>query len=51
MSASVPIVALAALLALALLAHQRAYAMTSTSLMFLTGTLAVWLLVTYSIFG
>jgi hypothetical protein len=50
-SASIPIVALSALLALALFAQQRAYAMTSTSLMFLTGALAVWLLVTYSIFG
>jgi len=51
MSASVLIVALTALIALSLLAQQRAYAMTSTSLMFLTGALAVWLLVTYSIFG
>jgi hypothetical protein len=50
MSASVPIVALPALIALALFARHRAYAMTSTSLMFLTGALAVWVLVT-SIFG
>ena len=51
MSASVPMVALSALIALALFARQRAYAMTSTSLMFLTGALAVWLLVISSIFG
>ena len=51
MSASVPIVALSALVALALFARHRDYAMTSTSLMFLTGALTVWLVVTYSIFG
>ena len=51
MSASVPTVAFAVLIALALLARQRNYAMTSTSLMFLTGALAVWVLASYSIFG
>jgi hypothetical protein len=51
MSANVLVVLLLALVALALLAHQRAYALTSTSLMFLSGALAAWMLLTYSIFG
>jgi hypothetical protein len=51
MSAGVPIIALSALVALSLVARQRDYAMTSTSLMFLTGALAVWMLASYSIFG
>jgi len=51
MSASVPIIALSALVALSLIARQRDYAMTSTSLLFLTGALAAWMLASYSIFG
>ena len=51
MSAGVPIIALSALVALSLVARQRDYAMTSTSLLFLTGALAAWMLASYSIFG
>jgi hypothetical protein len=51
MSADVPIIAFSALIVLSLIARQRDYAMTSTSLMFLTGALAAWMLASYSIFG
>ncbi len=51
MSATVPLVALSALLVLSLVAKQLAYVMTSTSLMFMTGALATWFLVSYWILG
>jgi hypothetical protein len=48
MSATVAIIALSALIALALIARQLAYLMTSTSLLFMTGALrfvvAYWML-------
>jgi hypothetical protein len=47
MSASVPIIALWVLIALALFARRRAYLMTSTSLLFIAGALAAWSLVSY----
>lgn len=51
MSASVPLIALSALIALSLVARQLAYFMTSTSLLFMTGALAVWFLVSYWFLG
>lgn len=51
MSATVPLIALSALVALSLIAKQLTYLMTSTSLMFIAGALAVWLLVSNWIFG
>jgi hypothetical protein len=51
MSATVPMIALATLIVLALIARQRAYHMTSTSLMFMTGALAAFILLSYSILG
>jgi hypothetical protein len=49
MSATVPVLAIMTLIVLALVARQRAYHMTSTSLMFITGALAAWLLLSYSV--
>lgn len=51
MSASVPIIALSALIALALIARQLAYLMTSTSLLFMTGALALWFVVAHWMLG
>ena len=48
MSATVPVLALVSLIVLAVVAQQRAYHMTSTSLMFMTGALAAWFLLSYS---
>jgi hypothetical protein len=50
MSATLPMFALWVLAALALVARQRAYFMTSTSLLCMAGALALWLLVS-RIFG
>jgi hypothetical protein len=47
MSASVPIIALWVLIALALFARRRSYVMTSTSLLFITAALAAWFLLSY----
>jgi hypothetical protein len=41
--------AVVTLIVLALVAHQRAYHLTSTSLIFMTGALAAWFLLSYSI--
>jgi hypothetical protein len=49
MSATVPVLAVVTLIVLALIARQRAYHLTSTSLMFVTGALAAWFLLSYSI--
>ena len=51
MSATVPIIALSALIALALIARQLAYLMTSTSLLFMTGALALWFVVVHWTLG
>jgi ABC-type uncharacterized transport system permease subunit len=51
MSATVPIIALSALIALALIARQLAYLMTCTSLLFMTGALAFWFVTAYWLFG
>ena len=51
MSATVPIIALSMLIVLSLVAKQLAFLMTSTSLQFLTGALAIWFLVSFWIFG
>jgi len=51
MSATGPIIALSALLALSLIARRLAYLMTSTSLLFLTGALAFWFVLSYSVLG
>ena len=50
MSATVPIIALSALIALALIARQLAYLMTSTSLLFMTGV-ALWFVVVHWTLG
>ena len=49
MSATVPIIALSALIVMSLIAKQLAFLMTSTRL--LTGALAIWFLVSFWIFG
>jgi len=51
MSATVPIVALSALIVLSLVAKQLAYLMTSTSLQFVTAALALWFLASFWILG
>ena len=51
MSFSVPIAALSALVVLSLIARERNYALTSTSLLVLTGALAGWFVATYWMFG
>ena len=51
MSATVPIIALSALIALAFIARQLAYLMTSTSLLFMTGALALWFVVAHWMLG
>ena len=51
MSASVPIIALSALIALALIARQLAYLMTSTSLLFMTGALTLWFVAAHWMLG
>ena len=51
MSATVPFVALSALIVLSLIAKQLAYLMTSTSLQFLTVALAVWFLASFWFVG
>jgi hypothetical protein len=51
MSATVPIVALSALLVLSLIAKQLAYLMTSTSLQFMTAALAAWFLLSFWFVG
>ncbi len=51
MSATVPFIALSALIALSLVAKQLAYLMTSTSFQFIAGALAVWFLASVWIFG
>lgn len=47
MSATVPIIALSALVVLCLVAKQLAYVMTSTSLQFVTGALVLWFLASF----
>jgi hypothetical protein len=44
MSATVPLIAVSALIGLALLARQWSYVLTSTSLLFMAGALAAWFL-------
>jgi hypothetical protein len=51
MSATVPIVALSALIVLSLVAKQLAYLMTSTSLQFVTAALALWFLASFWLLG
>jgi hypothetical protein len=51
MSATVPFIALSALIGLSLLARQWAYSLTSTSLMFMAGALAAWFLFSYWMLG
>ena len=51
MSATVPLIALSVLVALSLVARQLAYLMTSTSMLFMTGALAAWFLISYWISG
>jgi len=51
MSATVPIVALSALIVLSLVAKQLAYLLTSTSLQFMTAALALWFLASFWLLG
>lgn len=51
MSLTVPVLAVATLAALSLLARERGYLMTSTGLMVLTGVLAGWFASLFYLFG
>ncbi len=51
MSASVPVFAIAALVVLTMVARELKYALTSSSLMVVTGTLVLWLVGSYLITG
>jgi hypothetical protein len=51
MSATVPLLTLSALITLSVIARHLTYVMTSMSLMFMTGALAVWFLASYWFFG
>jgi hypothetical protein len=51
MPATLPIIALSTMIVLSLIAKQLSYAMTSTSLQFMTGALAVWFVASFWILG
>jgi hypothetical protein len=51
MPATVPIIALSVMIVLSLIAKQLSYMMTSTSLQFMTGALALWFLASFWILG